>query len=226
MGATPEVDGLRRLRLQREHFPHGRGSRGRFVLGYRLRLGDKEDGSVDSASVTLGFVVQEKIQVRLAGDLQCFVVNGTSALSGEYDVMATSTGGGSSSTTQSNSLKPEVKEGSGAWEDWNTFATRNSDAHISFSISPEGSGMEVSAVAYDTVYVQGTPQTPGTYYITATVTSGARTQKSSPVEMRIYSDDQTLQQRMDDCCRGNQLLGYGTVRDFRNGQCGCARWAA
>ena len=162
----------------------------------------KEDGSVDSVSETLGFVVQEKIQVRLAGDLQCFVVNGTSALSGEYDVMATSTGGGSSSTTQSNSLKPEVKEGSGAWEDWNTFATRNSDAHISFSISPEGSGMEVSAVAYDTVYVQGTPQTPGTYYITATVTSGARTQKSSPVEMRIYSDDQTLQQRMDTLAEG------------------------
>lgn len=162
----------------------------------------KEDGSVDSASETLGFVVQEKIQVRLAGDLQCFVVNGTSALSGEYDVMATSTGGGSSSATQSNSLKPEVKEGSGAWGDWNTFATRNSDAHISFSISPEGSGMEVSAIAYDTVYVQGTPQTPGTYYITATVTSGARTQKSSPVEMRIYSDDQTLQQRMDTLAEG------------------------
>ena len=162
----------------------------------------KEDGSVDSTSETLDFVVQEQIQVRLAGDLQCFVVNGTSALSGEYDVMATSTGGGSSSATQSNKLKPEVKEGSGEWEDWNTFATRNSDANISFSISPEGSGMEVSAVAYDTVYVQGTPQTPGTYYITATVTSGARTQQSSPVEMRIYSDDQTLQQRMDALAEG------------------------
>lgn len=162
----------------------------------------KEDGSVDSTSETLDFVVQEQIQVRLAGDLQCFVVNGTSVQSGEYDVMATSTGGGSSSATQSNSLKPEVKEGSGAWEDWNTFATRNSDANISFSISPEGSGMEVSAVAYDTVYVQGTPQTPGTYYITATVTSGARTQQSSPVEMRIYSDDQTLQQRMDALAEG------------------------
>ena len=162
----------------------------------------KEDGSVDSTSETLDFVVQEQIQVRLSGDLQCFVVNGTSALSGEYEVMATSTGGGSSSATQSNSLKPEVKEGSGAWEDWNTFATRNADANISFSISPEGSGMEVSAVAYDTVYVQGTPQTPGTYYITATVTSGARTQQSSPVEMRIYSDDQTLQQRIDALAEG------------------------
>lgn len=162
----------------------------------------KEDGSVDSTSETLDFVVQEQIQVRLSGDLQCFVVNGTSALSGEYDVMATSTGGGSSSATQSNKLKPEVKEGSGEWEDWNTFATRNSDANISFSISPEGSGMEVSAVAYDTVYVQGTPKTPGTYYITATVSSGARTQQSSPVEMRIYSDDQTLQQRLDALAKG------------------------
>lgn len=152
----------------------------------------KEDGSADSASETLSFVVQEQIQVRLSGDLQCFVVNGTSAQSSEYEVMATSTGGGgSSSTSQSNCLKPEVKEGTGEWEDWNTFATRNSDAEISFSISPEGSGMEVSPVAYDTVYVTGTPQTPGTYHITATVTSGARSQQSSSVEMRIYADDQT-----------------------------------
>lgn len=163
----------------------------------------KEDGSADSASETLSFVVQEQIRVRLSGDLQCFVVNGTSAQSSEYEVMATSTGGGgSSSTSQSNRLKPEVKEGTGEWEDWNTFATRNSDADISFSISPEGSGMEVSPVAYDTVYVTGTPQTPGTYCITATVTSGARTQQSSPVEMRIYADNQTLQQRMDALAEG------------------------
>lgn len=163
----------------------------------------REDGSADSASETLSFVVQEQIQVRLSGDLQCFVVNGTSAQSSEYEVMATSTGGGgSSSTSQSNCLKPEVKEGTGEWEDWNTFATRNSDAEISFSISPEGSGMEVSPVAYDTVYVTGTPQTPGTYHITATVTSGARSQQSSPVEMRIYADDQTLQQRMDALSEG------------------------
>lgn len=164
----------------------------------------REDGSTDSASETLSFVVQEQIQVRLSGDLQCFVVNGTSAQSSEYEVMATSTGGGggSSSTSQSNCLKPEVKEGTGEWEDWNTFATRNSDAEISFSISPEGSGMEVSPVAYDTVYVTGTPQTPGTYYITATVTSGARSQQSSSVEMRIYADDQTLQQRMDALAEG------------------------
>lgn len=163
----------------------------------------KEDGSADSASETLSFVVQEQIQVRLSGDLQCFVVNGASAQSSEYEVMATSTGGGgSSSTSQSNCLKPEVKEGTGEWEDWNTFATRNSDAEISFSISPEGSGMEVSPVAYDTVYVTGTPQTPGTYHITATVTSGARSQQSSPVEMRIYADDQTLQQRMDALSEG------------------------
>lgn len=164
----------------------------------------KEDGSTDSTSETLSFVVQEQIQVRLSGDLQCFVVNGTSAQSSEYEVMATSTGGGggSSSTSQSNRLKPEVKEGTGEWEDWNTFATRNSDAEISFSISPEGSGMEVSPVAYDTVYVTGTPQTPGTYYITATVTSGARNQQSSSVEMRIYADDQTLQQRMDALAEG------------------------
>ena len=163
----------------------------------------REDGSADSASETLSFVVQEQIQVRLSGDLQCFVVNGTSAQSSEYEVMATSTGGGgSSSTSQSNCLKPEVKEGTGEWEDWNTFATRNSDAEISFSISPEGSGMEVSPVAYDTVYVTGTPQMPGTYHITATVTSGARSQQSSPVEMRIYADDQTLQQRMDALSEG------------------------
>lgn len=163
----------------------------------------KEDGSTDSASETLSFVVQEQIQVKLSGDLQCFVVNGTSAQSSEYEVMATSTGGGgSSSTSQSNCLKPEVKEGNGEWEDWNTFATRNSDAEISFSISPEGSGMEVSPVAYDTVYVTGTPQTPGAYHITATVTSGARSQQSSPVEMRIYADDQTLQQRMDALSEG------------------------
>lgn len=163
----------------------------------------KEDGSADSASETLSFVVQEQIQVRLSGDLQCFVANGTSAQSSEYEVMATSTGGGgSSSASQSNCLKPEVKEGTGEWEDWNTFATRNSDAEISFSISPEGSGMEVSPVAYDTVYVTGTPQTPGTYHITATVTSGARSQQSSPVEMRIYADDQTLQQRMNALSEG------------------------
>ena len=161
----------------------------------------KEDGSTDSTSETLNFVVQEQIQVRLSGDLQCFVVNGTSAQSSEYEVMATSTGGGGSSS-QSNRLKPEVKEGTGEWEDWNTFATRNSDAEISFSISPEGSGMEVSPVAYDTVYVTGTPQTPGTYHITATVTSGARNQQSSSVEMRIYADDQTLQQRMDALSEG------------------------
>lgn len=74
----------------------------------------KEDGSTDSTSETLNFVVQEQIQVRLSGDLQCFVVNGTSAQSSEYEVMATSTGGGgSSSTSQSNCLKPEVKEGTG-----------------------------------------------------------------------------------------------------------------
>ena len=62
--------------------------------------------------------------------------------------------------------------------------------------------MEVSSVAYDTVYVTGTPQTPGTYHITATVTSGARNQQSSSVEMRIYADDQTLQQRMDALSEG------------------------
>ncbi len=160
----------------------------------------KDDSSLDTATETLSFEVQQRIQVRLSGDLQCFVADGTSVQSADYDGIAlASAGGGSSSSSQSNKLKIEVKEGDGDWQSWNDFAVNDSTRQdsISYSISPEGSGMSVTT-AYDTAYVTGTPQKPGTYKITATVVSGARTQVSNEVEMRIYDNSKNLQERIDD----------------------------
>ena len=172
---------------------------------YRVLLNataEQAAGTPESAEETLTFQVQERIQVKLEGELQAFVVDGTSVRSADsYGAMATSTGGGSTSATQGVTLKPVVKEGDGSWMPWNEFAAAHDDAAISFSISPEGSGMAVN-MAYDTAFVSGTPAKPGTYGVTATVTSGARTQTSEPVQMRIYANDKNLQQHIDDLPAG------------------------
>lgn len=71
---------------------------------------------------------------------------------------------------------------------------RHPDAKVTCNVAPLGSGMSAHLM-YDSVYVSGSPDTPGVYQVTATVTDGARQATSSPVELRIYSNDRTLAQR-------------------------------
>lgn len=177
---------------------------------YQVKLtaeATKDDKSVDSIAETLTFEVQQQIQVRLSGKLQCFVVDGTSVMSLDHDGIALASAGGGasggSSSSENNKLDVEVKEGEGEWTSWNDWAKNDGvrQDEVSVSISPEGSGMEAK-VMMGSVFVTGTPAKSGTYQVVATVTSGARTERSNAVEMRIYDNDKTLAERIDDLPEG------------------------
>ncbi len=107
----------------------------------------KDDGSTDSIAEMLSFEVQQQIQVRLSGKLQCFVVDGTSMMSLDHDGIALASAGGGasggSSSSENNRLDVEVKEGEGEWTAWNDWAKNDGERQdkVSVSISPEGSGM-------------------------------------------------------------------------------------
>lgn len=123
----------------------------------------KDDGSTDSVAEMLSFEVQQQIQVRLSGKLQCFVVDGTSMMSLDHDGIALASAGGGasggSSSSENNRLDVEVKEGEGEWTAWNDWAKNDGERQdkVSVSISPEGSGM-AARVTMGSVFITGTPQ--------------------------------------------------------------------
>lgn len=177
---------------------------------YQVKLtaeATKDDGSADSVAEMLSFEVQQQIQVRLTGKLQCFVVDGTSMMSLDHDGIALASAGGGasggSSSSENNKLDVEVKEGDGEWTSWNDWAKNDGvrQDKVSVSISPEGSGM-AAGVTMGSVFITGTPAKSGTYQVVATVTSGARTEQSNAVEMRIYDNDKTLAERIADLSEG------------------------
>lgn len=117
---------------------------------YQVKLtaeATKDDGSTDSVAEMLSFEVQQQIQVRLSGKLQCFVVDGTSMMGLDHDGIALASAGGGasggSSSSENNRLDVEVKEGEGEWTAWNDWAKNDGERQdkVSVSISPEGSGM-------------------------------------------------------------------------------------
>lgn len=177
---------------------------------YQVKLtaeATKDDGSTDSVAEMLSFEVQQQIQVRLSGKLQCFVVDGTSMMSLDHDGIALASAGGGasggSSSSENNRLDVEVKEGEGEWTAWNDWAKNDGvrQDKVSVSISPEGSGM-AAKVTMGSVFITGTPAKSGTYQVVATVTSGTRTEQSNAVEMRIYDNDKTLAERIADLPEG------------------------
>ena len=177
---------------------------------YQVKLtaeATKDDGSTDSVAEMLSFEVQQQIQVRLSGKLQCFVVDGTSMMGLDHDGIALASAGGGasggSSSSENNRLDVEVKEGEGEWTAWNDWAKNDGERQdkVSVSISPEGSGM-AAKVTMGSVFITGTPAKSGTYQVVATVTSGARTEQSNTVEMRIYDNDKTLAERIADLPEG------------------------
>jgi hypothetical protein len=166
-----------------------------------------------TASQVLTLEVQPQIYVKLEGNLQAFTaVTGKSekdtaasarnfssarfsGSAGSYMVLASASGGGGTSQTDTNKLQLVVSEGDEKhYQSILDFQRSHPDAKVEFSITPEGSGMSASLV-YDTVYVNGEPDTPGTYQVVATVTDGARTVSSNGVDLRIYSNDKTLAER-------------------------------
>lgn len=177
---------------------------------YQVKLtaeATKDDGLTDSVAEMLSFEVQQQIQVRLSGKLQCFVVDGTSMMSLDHDGIALASAGGGasggSSSSENNRLDIEVKEGEGEWTAWSGWAKNDGERQdkVSVSISPEGSGM-TAGVTMGSVFITGTPAKSGTYQVVATVTSGARTKQSNAVEMRIYDNDKTLAERIADLPEG------------------------
>lgn len=177
---------------------------------YQVKLtaeATKDDGLTDSVAEMLSFEVQQQIQVRLSGKLQCFVVDGTSMMGLDHDGIALASAGGGasggSSSSENNRLDVEVKEGEGEWTAWNDWAKNDGERQdkVSVSISPEGSGM-AAKVTMGSVFITGTPAKSGTYQVVATVTSGARTEQSNAVEMRIYDNDKTLAERIADLPEG------------------------
>lgn len=106
-----------------------------------------------------------------------------------------STGGGGLINTPTNKLALTVTEDGGEPMSILEFQRANPNATVSFSVTPAGSGMGASLM-YDTVYVNGTPDAPGTYYVSATVTDGARSATTNRVPFRIYSGTESLKTRL------------------------------
>ena len=86
-------------------------------------------GSADSVAEMLTFEVQQQIQVRLTGELQCFVVDGTSVMGLDHDGI---------SSSENNRLDVEVKEGEGERAAWNDWAKNDGERQdkVGVSISP------------------------------------------------------------------------------------------
>lgn len=103
----------------------------------------KDYGSADSVAEMLTFEVQQQIQVRLTGKLQCFVVDGTSVMGLDHDGIALASAGGGasggSSSSENNRLDVEVKEGEGERAAWNDWAKNDGERQdkVGVSISPE-----------------------------------------------------------------------------------------
>ncbi len=179
----------------------------------------RDDGSADTATEALSLSIQAPLDVKLEGALQCFTTKSAtptrsaasanpvftvaSASPVTFDALSSASGGGGGGTsnTNTNKLVLAVKEGKGSYVSILDFMRAHPETKVSFSISPEGSGMNASLV-YDTVYVNGTPAKSGTYQITATVSEGARKVSSNAVEMRIYDNDKNLAQRIADQATG------------------------
>lgn len=92
-------------------------------------------------------------------------------------------------------LTPFVTEGTNSL-DYYEYRNQHSEAKLSVSISPEGSGMRATNIN-GTIAVSGTPENAGVYTVQATLTDRGQTVTSNQCQLRIYVDDQTLQQRFD-----------------------------
>lgn len=111
-----------------------------------------------------------------------------------FAARASASSGGGLTNTPTNKLELTVAEGEGAPVSILEFQRANPNAKVSFSVTPAGSGMSASLV-YNTVYVNGTPDAPGTYYVSATVTDGARSATTNQIPFRIYSGTESLKTR-------------------------------
>ncbi|QWT17774.1 hypothetical protein KPC83_01020 [Collinsella sp. zg1085] len=171
----------------------------------------KDDGQEDSTSKVFTISVVEPIKAILEGELQAYVsVTGKSgsptashspamrSASAQPFMMRASASGGSSgnlsANTATNKLTLKVAEGETPAVGILDFQRSNPNARVSFEISPAGSGMNASLI-YDKVYVNGQPDTPGTYQVTAVVSDGVRSARSNPIPLRIYSGKESLAER-------------------------------
>lgn len=163
----------------------------------------KTDGTEDTASMTFPVTVVKPISAALTGELQAFVSTtgktgtptaASSAQPFAARASASSGGGGGLNNTPTNKLGLTVTEGDGEAVSILEFQRQDPNAQVSFSVTPAGSGMSASLL-YDSVLVGGAPDTPGTYYVSATVTDGVRSATTNAVPFRIYSGLETLAER-------------------------------
>ena len=95
-----------------------------------------------------------------------------------------------------NSLKVKVAGEDGQARDYYDWSVDGHDGStISASISPAGSGMTVNAFASaagTSVTVGGDAERAGTYQVTVTVSYKGQTVTSEPVDLRIYTGEETL----------------------------------
>ena len=125
---------------------------------------------------TVSFTAKQNISVSLEGTLDAVTV-GQSGYQNDLDVYVTDENGNKAN--------------------YYDYSMANPNATILVSLSPEGSGMHASYL-YDSVVVSGLPEKQGTYQVSATVTNGVQSATSNTVDLRIYEDDKTLQERFDD----------------------------
>ncbi|MBC5788164.1 FIVAR domain-containing protein [Clostridium facile] len=124
---------------------------------------------------TVSFEAKQNISVSLEGTLDAVTV-GQSGYQNYLDVFVT--------------------DENGDQVNYYDYSQANPNTKISVSLSPEGSGMRASYL-FDSVVVSGTPEKQGTYQVSVTVTNDVQTATSNTVDLRIYQDDKTLQERFD-----------------------------
>lgn len=133
------------------------------------------EGSTETVKATVTVNVAERLSVSLEGTLDC-VTKGQK----QYY----------------NSLKVKVAGEDGQARDYYDWSVDGHDGStISASISPAGSGMTVNAFASaagTSVTVGGDAERAGTYQVTVTVSYKGQTVTSEPVDLRIYTGEETL----------------------------------
>ncbi|MDO5100287.1 MAG: hypothetical protein Q4D52_01780 [Eubacteriales bacterium] len=163
---------------------------------YRLAVtatAPKAEGGEEAVSRELAISILPKLSAELKGSLPSFIIgveSGTDAISS-----ATGGGGGSSlSESEKSQLTLQVKDGEAEAVDGKTFRQQHPFATVDVEVLPQGSGME-AVFLLDTIMLNGTPKTAGTYYVQATMTDGTRTAKTAPLPFTIYDPQLSLTER-------------------------------
>lgn len=144
---------------------------GDYTVNIKTISDDERDVSIEK---TVPLKINDKLSLTLEGSLDAVTVGQTG-----YQCY----------------LTPYVIEGTDKLDYYN-YQNKHSGAKLSVSISPEGSGMNVININ-GTIAVSGTPEKAGVYTVQATLTDRGQTVVSNQCQLRIYVDDQTLQQRFD-----------------------------